>query len=169
MSPPSPVSPTVSPRFPETGVQGRFPVSRRIWVTPERETHRATLEDHLGEAAGNTPAARSENDQDRRNNDARQAFAVLADALADRGPAPCESSDAELWWSADPDDVELAVFACWQCPVRPECLAYALAGRERYGVWGAATPDERRTCDQGVTTGSLTCGDAPLVALGIRV
>ncbi|WP_308039731.1 WhiB family transcriptional regulator [Streptomyces sp. PSKA30] len=33
---------------------------------------------------------------------------------------------------------------CPDCPVRFECLAYALDHREEYGVWGAMTERERR-------------------------
>lgn len=33
---------------------------------------------------------------------------------------------------------------CEECPVRLECLAYALATRERYGVWGGMTPSQRK-------------------------
>jgi WhiB family transcriptional regulator, redox-sensing transcriptional regulator len=33
---------------------------------------------------------------------------------------------------------------CAGCPVRRECLEYAVAVDERYGVWGGLTHDERR-------------------------
>ncbi|KUN15878.1 transcription factor WhiB [Streptomyces corchorusii] len=33
---------------------------------------------------------------------------------------------------------------CAACPVRLDCLAYALDHREEYGVWGAMTERERR-------------------------
>ncbi|WP_037923116.1 WhiB family transcriptional regulator [Streptomyces violaceorubidus] len=33
---------------------------------------------------------------------------------------------------------------CTGCPVRLECLAYALDHRVEYGVWGAMTERERR-------------------------
>lgn len=37
-----------------------------------------------------------------------------------------------------------AVRLCEMCPVREACLAYALARREQYGVWGGTTPNQRR-------------------------
>jgi WhiB family redox-sensing transcriptional regulator len=33
---------------------------------------------------------------------------------------------------------------CGNCPVRSECLDYALATGERFGVWGGLSEDERR-------------------------
>ena len=35
-----------------------------------------------------------------------------------------------------------AVAVCKSCPVQAECLAYALANDERYGVWAGMTPTE---------------------------
>lgn len=35
-----------------------------------------------------------------------------------------------------------AVKVCQGCPVKSECLAYALANDERYGVWAGMTPTE---------------------------
>ncbi|MFF4836330.1 WhiB family transcriptional regulator [Streptomyces sp. NPDC001315] len=37
-----------------------------------------------------------------------------------------------------------AKVVCVKCPVRLDCLAYALDHREEYGVWGAMTDRERR-------------------------
>ncbi|MFF4903209.1 WhiB family transcriptional regulator [Streptomyces sp. NPDC001068] len=37
-----------------------------------------------------------------------------------------------------------AKIVCVTCPVRLDCLAYALDHREQYGVWGAMTERERR-------------------------
>lgn len=48
----------------------------------------------------------------------------------------------------DPDTPEQskanALKVCGACTVREECLAYALANNERYGIWGGLTPRERR-------------------------
>ena len=32
---------------------------------------------------------------------------------------------------------------CASCPVQTQCLEYAVASDERYGVWGGLTHDER--------------------------
>jgi WhiB family transcriptional regulator, redox-sensing transcriptional regulator len=44
----------------------------------------------------------------------------------------------------DRHSVAEARLVCAGCPVRVECLAYALEQGERFGVWGGATRDERR-------------------------
>ena len=41
-------------------------------------------------------------------------------------------------------DIEAAKAICATCPVRPECLRYALQTRQEYGIWGGTTEDERR-------------------------
>ena len=49
---------------------------------------------------------------------------------------PCRVHDPELWFAADPAEVELAKALCRDCPVRDLCLQGALERREPWGVWG---------------------------------
>lgn len=46
--------------------------------------------------------------------------------------------------SDDDADVKLAKAVCWQCPVRRQCVAYALADPPLIDVWGATTADQRQ-------------------------
>ncbi|MEU6769568.1 WhiB family transcriptional regulator [Streptomyces sp. NPDC046853] len=53
--------------------------------------------------------------------------------------------------TADPDDLFVqgaaqhrAKAVCSGCPVRTECLVYALDSRVEHGVWGGLTERERR-------------------------
>jgi WhiB family redox-sensing transcriptional regulator len=39
----------------------------------------------------------------------------------------------------------LAKRICAECPVRQECLEYALRVREPFGIWGGLNETERRT------------------------
>jgi len=65
--------------------------------------------------------------------------------------AACKGEDLGLFFGPDAEFVTArrdreanAKAICARCPVRPDCLAYALATGEAYGVWGGATEDERR-------------------------
>lgn len=41
-------------------------------------------------------------------------------------------------------DVEFAKSFCLVCPIKRDCLAGALMRKERHGVWGGHTPEERQ-------------------------
>jgi hypothetical protein len=73
---------------------------------------------------------------------------ALAAVLEDVDTVPCRTSDAEAWWpdrkDLDAPSTRAAVRACWTCPARPPCLAYAVAADERGGIWGGLLLDERR-------------------------
>lgn len=73
---------------------------------------------------------------------------ALADALVGLVP-PCESSP-ESWW--DPAMHEAAAVACGPCAAREACLAYAVAAREKWGVWGGLAPGERSVLRSGVAS-----------------
>jgi WhiB family transcriptional regulator, redox-sensing transcriptional regulator len=62
----------------------------------------------------------------------------------------CRRADPELFFpSADRIAANRQAFeakaVCARCPVRTPCLRYALATRQKHGVWGGATEDERRS------------------------
>jgi WhiB family transcriptional regulator, redox-sensing transcriptional regulator len=61
--------------------------------------------------------------------------------------AACRPFDSELFF---PDgaayrnsDVARAKAVCRKCPVREACLQAAMDGREKTGIWGGMTPQER--------------------------
>jgi WhiB family redox-sensing transcriptional regulator len=64
--------------------------------------------------------------------------------LAWRQRAACRGVDPDIFYPASDEEAEVAKAICAQCPVREACLEYALANRERDGVWGGATERERR-------------------------
>ncbi|SEM17120.1 WhiB family transcriptional regulator, redox-sensing transcriptional regulator [Blastococcus sp. DSM 46786] len=85
--------------------------------------------------------------------DAFTAFPPL-DAAA--WPAPVESDDSwrldALCAETDPEaffpekggSTRDAKRVCTGCPVRAECLEFALANDERFGIWGGLSERERR-------------------------
>ena len=65
-------------------------------------------------------------------------------SLSWRQRAACRGVDPDIFFPASEEDAEPAKAICGQCPVRQACLEYALANREREGIWGGATERERR-------------------------
>ena len=63
--------------------------------------------------------------------------------------AACRSFPAELFFPVGTSDIaradrERAKGVCRQCPVRAECLQFALDTNQEFGVWGGLSEDERR-------------------------
>jgi hypothetical protein len=63
----------------------------------------------------------------------------------------CKGEDPDLFFGPAAEFVsarqvreEKARAICARCPVRPDCLAYALDTGEAFGIWGGANEDERR-------------------------
>jgi WhiB family redox-sensing transcriptional regulator len=61
-----------------------------------------------------------------------------------RNRAACRGIDPDIFFPITDEDAEPAKAICNACPVREACLEFALAAREREGVWGGATERERR-------------------------
>ena len=65
--------------------------------------------------------------------------------------ALCAEIDPDLWHPncKDSEDTETAIAICKTCPVRYECLEYALSfeggrsAKQRYGIYGGTTPTRR--------------------------
>ena len=60
-----------------------------------------------------------------------------------RAAARCRTADADGLFVTGARQREARRF-CRTCPVRTECLAYALDERIEFGVWGGTTERERR-------------------------
>jgi hypothetical protein len=68
--------------------------------------------------------------------------------LIGRGPewqehSACASSDGEAFHPQKGGSVKMAKRVCSGCEVRAECLEYALATDQRFGVWGGMSENER--------------------------
>ncbi len=57
--------------------------------------------------------------------------------------AACRDVDTEVFFPASESQAGPAQAICAVCPVREECLEYALETRPGDGVWGGLTPTER--------------------------
>jgi WhiB family redox-sensing transcriptional regulator len=58
--------------------------------------------------------------------------------------AACRGGDADVFFASGGTQEYRAKAVCRACPVRFECLAYALKHRVEHGVWGGLTDRERR-------------------------
>ena len=58
--------------------------------------------------------------------------------------ALCAQTDPELFFPEKGGATWEARRVCAGCPVRAECLDYALAHDERFGVWGGESERSRR-------------------------
>jgi WhiB family redox-sensing transcriptional regulator len=66
-----------------------------------------------------------------------------------RGLASCARHTPELFFPVGETglggtQIAMAKRICIGCPVRQECLDYALASNQRFGIWGGLTEEERR-------------------------
>lgn len=59
--------------------------------------------------------------------------------------ALCAQTDANLWFPERGENTApLAKAICAECPVRIQCLNYALDNNEKHGIFGGTDPRERR-------------------------
>ncbi|MFZ4516394.1 MAG: WhiB family transcriptional regulator [Acidimicrobiia bacterium] len=58
--------------------------------------------------------------------------------------ALCRTLDPGEFFPSDGVGVDKARVICATCPVKTECLEYALRNRIDHGVWGGASERERR-------------------------
>jgi WhiB family redox-sensing transcriptional regulator len=75
------------------------------------------------------------------------AARAASDGWAARGA--CLDSDPELFFPIGPSGPALQQIAqakaiCARCPVRQECLQFAVATHQVHGVWGSTTEEERQ-------------------------
>jgi WhiB family redox-sensing transcriptional regulator len=58
--------------------------------------------------------------------------------------AACVSSDTELFFSMDPVHTKMALAICDACPIRIQCLNFAVSSKIEYGVYGGWTAENRK-------------------------
>ena len=58
--------------------------------------------------------------------------------------ALCAQTDPEIFFPEKGGSTREAKKICARCPVRAECLEYALKNDERFGIWGGLSERERR-------------------------
>jgi WhiB family redox-sensing transcriptional regulator len=82
------------------------------------------------------------------------AVPLLFGTGTDSGPlgwqerALCAQTDPEAFFPEKGGSTREAKRICEACEVREECLDYALANDERFGIWGGCSERERRRLKQ---------------------
>ncbi len=66
-----------------------------------------------------------------------------------RDRAACKDSHPELFFPIGTtgdalEEIDAAKAICRSCPVRKDCLAFAIETNQESGVWGGMSEDERR-------------------------
>jgi WhiB family redox-sensing transcriptional regulator len=77
-----------------------------------------------------------------------------------RDEALCVQTDPEAFFVERGGSVRPAKRVCAACPVKAECLEFALENDERFGVWGGLSERERRTMKsvrRAAPSASLLC------------
>lgn len=61
------------------------------------------------------------------------------------GTQLCLEYDADIFYPDEYDDASVAEAKsiCNDCWMKNDCLEFALSTREKEGIWGGTTPDER--------------------------
>lgn len=76
-----------------------------------------------------------------RSNDTPEAAAAPpVAALPDRA---CAGANPEVFYPLNHTQLKTAVEICHRCPHEQPCLDWAVATRQRFGVWGGTGADER--------------------------
>jgi WhiB family redox-sensing transcriptional regulator len=78
--------------------------------------------------------------------------------------ALCAQTDPETFFPEKGGTTRDAKRICAACDVRDACLAFALAGDERYGVWGGLSERERRILKRSDPARSPINAGSPLPA-----
>ena len=79
------------------------------------------------------------------NREAREAHQNLMEAIEERCGEPlCSQTDPELFFPEIGESTVAAKKLCRQCPVRVECLIFAMLNLEQHGIFGGLSPRERQ-------------------------
>lgn len=68
--------------------------------------------------------------------------------------AACRGDDTSAWFSYREEDYAYALGVCELCPVREECLEFALKEGIDYGIYGGLKEDDRRALRRRIRRGA---------------
>ena len=117
--------------------------------------------EHLRGVMGGTPHTTTGSPMTSITSRPRLSLVPVPDAVEVFDPAPvttdqwqdralCAQTDPEAFFPEKGGSTREAKKICLGCEVRAECLDYALAHDERFGIWGGLSERERRRLKRGV-------------------
>ena len=110
--------------------RGRIVMNEVSWLSDYvSATERSS--DRLGAAAGRGIAG-------------LMGIGLEADAQSWQEQALCAETDPEAFFPEKGGSTREAKKICTGCEVKAQCLEYALANDERFGIWGGLSERERR-------------------------
>lgn len=77
-----------------------------------------------------------------------------------RDSALCAQTDPTVFFPDKGESAGEAKHTCLACPVRAQCLTYALTNNETFGVWGGLTARERAALRRGGTSAQTAIAEA---------
>ncbi|SRX96395.1 WhiB family transcriptional regulator [Mycobacterium shimoidei] len=115
--------------------------------------------EHLRGVMGSTPRANTDSTLGAATG--RPHLSLVPDVVEVVDPAPvtpdqwqdralCAQTDPEAFFPEKGGSTREAKKICLGCEVRTECLEYALAHDERFGIWGGLSERERRRLKRGI-------------------
>lgn len=72
----------------------------------------------------------------------------MPDPLGWQDDALCAETDLEAFFPEKGGSTRNAKRICTTCDVKAQCLEYALANGERFGIWGGLSERERRPLER---------------------
>lgn len=78
--------------------------------------------------------------------------------------AVCAQTDPDEFFPNKGGTTRYAKAVCRGCPVREECLQYALDNHERFGIWGGMSERERRKLETRLSAGRPNGSDSAIAA-----
>lgn len=121
-------------------------------IAAEYERHRQTITHRLSQAGYGTsgrPLRASSGD------DTTPASLRLLEDEPWRDDALCAQTDPEAFFPEKGGSTREAKSVCATCTVAAECLDWALANNERFGIWGGLSERERRKLEHLNETGLI--------------
>ena len=67
--------------------------------------------------------------------------------------ALCATTDPSTFFDGSEGGIKSAIRVCNRCPVKVDCLDYALKNGEMTGIWGGKTPEERKQMASQMSNG----------------